>query len=168
MPPATKTEVRLTEEQRAALEQLVHTGTHSAHATRRARILLKADAAGPDAWPDERIAEALDINRMTVSRVRARFHAEGLDATLHKKKAADRQYRKLAGDQEARLIALACSKPPEGQARWTMRLLADKLVELEVVAAIDPATVWRTLKKTTSSRGSSSSGSSRPRRTRRS
>ena len=168
MTPANKTEVRLTEEQRVALDKVVHTGTHSAHATRRARILLKADAAGPDAWPDERIADALDINRMTVSRVRAQFNAEGLDATLHIKKATGRQYRKLDGVQEARLIALACSEPPEGQARWTMKLLADKLVELEVVASIDPATVWRTLKKTSSSRGSSSSGSSQPRRTRRS
>ena len=153
MTPASKVEVRLTKDQRAALEQLVHTGTHSAHATRRARILLKADAAGPDAWPDERIAQALDINRMTVARVRARFTAEGLDATLHKKKAKGRQYRKLDGEQEARLIALACSQPPEGQARWTMKLLADKLVELEVVESIDPSTVWRALQKTTSSRG---------------
>jgi len=168
MIPASKVEVRLTEEQRVALEQLVHTGTHPAHTTRRARILLKADANGPDRWPDERIADALDINRMTVSRVRTQFAAEGLDGTLHKKKAQGRQYRKLDGFQEAQLIALACSQPPEGQARWTMKLLADKLVELEVVPAIDPATVWRTLKKTTSSRGSSSSGSSRPRPTQRS
>jgi transposase len=148
MTPASKVEVRLTEDQRAALERLVHTGTHPAHATRRARILLKADAGGPDAWPDERIARALDINRMTVARVRAQFAAEGLDATLHKKKAASRQYRMLDGKQEARLIALACSEPPEGQARWTMKLLADKLVELEVVESIDPSTVWRALKKT--------------------
>jgi transposase len=166
--PASKVEVRLSAEERAALERLVHTGTHPAHATRRARILLKADAAGPDAWSDERIAQALDINRMTASRVRAQFAAEGLDATLHKKEAKDRQYRKLDGAQEARLIALACSEPPEGQARWTMRLLADRLVELEVVPSIDPSTVWRTLQKTNSSRGSSSSGSSRPGPTRRS
>jgi hypothetical protein len=151
--PASKVEVRLSADERAALERLVHTGSHPAHATRRARILLKADASGPDGWPDERIAEALDINRMTVSRVRARFAAEGLDATLHKKKAKDRQYRKLDGAQEARLVALACSQPPEGQARWAMKLLADKLVELAVVEGIDPSTVWRTLQKTTSSRG---------------
>jgi transposase len=168
MTPASKVEVRLTQEQRAALERLVRTGTHPAHAARRARILLQADADGPDAWPDERIAQALGINRMTVARVRAQFAAAGLDATLHKKRAAGRQYRKLDGAQEARLIALTCSPPPEGQARWTMKLLADKLVELEVVESIDPATVWRALKKTTSSRGSNSSGSSRPRRARRS
>jgi transposase len=151
--PASKIEVQLSADQRAALERLVRTGTHSAHARRRASILLRADADGPDGWTDERIAEALGINRNTVWRVRAQFAAEGLDATLHKKKAKDRQYRKLDGAQEARLVALACSDPPEGQARWTMRLLADKLVELEVVESIDPSTVWRTLQKTTSSRG---------------
>jgi transposase len=160
--------IRLTDEQRQTLQALVRTGTHKAHARTRAQILLKADADGPDAWPDERVAEALGVCRMTVSRVRQQFAAEGLDATLHKKRAAGRQYRKLDGAQEAQLIAVACSQPPEGQARWTMKLLADKLVELEVVESIDPATVWRTLKKTTSSRGSSSNGSSRPRPTRRS
>jgi transposase len=157
--------VRLTADQRQTLEKLVHTGEHPAHATRRARILLKADAAGPDAWPDERIAEALDINRMTVSRVRTQFAAEGLDATLSKRRANGRQYRKLDGAQEAHLIALACSQPPEGEARWTMKLLSERLVELEVVEAIDPSTVWRTLQKTNSSRGCGSSGSSRPRPT---
>ena len=168
MTPAHKVVIRLTDEQRQALQALVRTGTHKAHSRTRAQILLRADADGPDAWPDERIADALGVCRMTVSRVRQRFAAEGLDATLHKRRAANRQYRKLDGKQEARLVALTCSSPPEGQARWTMKLLADQLVELEVVEAIDPATVWRTLKKTTSSRGSSSSGSSRPRPTRRS
>jgi transposase len=151
--PANKIEIRLSADQRATLQQLVRTGTHPAHARRRASILLRADADGPDRWPDDCIAEALGINRNTVWRVRVQFAAEGLDATLHKKKATGRQYRKLDGAQEARLIALACSAPPEGQARWTMTLLAEKLVELEVVASIDPSTVWRTLKKTTSSRG---------------
>jgi transposase len=151
--PARKIEVRLSADQRAALERLVRTGTHSAHARRRASILLRADADGPDGWTDERIAEALGINRNTVWRARAQFAAEGLDATLHKKQAKDRQYRKLDGAQEARLVALTCSDPPAGQARWTMQLLADKLVELAVVESVDPSTVWRTLKKTTSSRG---------------
>src|SRR5262249_26815808 len=149
-PPPTKIEVRLSAQQRATLTRLVRTGTHPAHARRRAAILLHADSDGPDAWTDERIAAALGLNRMTVSRVRTQFAAEGLDATLHKKKAAGRQYRKLDGAAEAHLVALACSQPPLGHARWTMKLLADKLVELQVVAAIDPATVWRTLKKMTS------------------
>ena len=164
MPPATKIAIRLSADDRAALERLTRTGEYPAAALTRARILLKADAAGPDAWPDERIADALDVSRMTVQRVRQQFAAEGLDATLHRKKPTGRQYRKLDGAQEAKLVAIACSEPPAGRVRWTMRLLADRLVELEVVASIDPATVCRTLQKTRSSRGSSGSGSSRRRR----
>jgi transposase len=163
MPPASKVVVRLTDDQRDALGRLLRTGSHSAAMRRRAGILLLADADGPEGWTDEEIADHLDTSRMTVQRVRQQFAAEGLDATLHRKKPTGRQYRKLDGQQEARLVAIACSAPPAGRDRWTMTLLADKLVELEVVESIDPATVWRTLQKTTSSRGSSSSGSS-PRR----
>lgn len=148
MAPSHKVVVRLTASQREALQQLIHSGSHPTASLTRARILLKADHDGPDAWPDERIAEALDTCRMTVSRVRQQFVAEGLDATLHRKKPQGRQYRKLTGAQEAQLIALACSQPPEGQAHWTMKLLSARLVELEVVESIDPATVWRTLQKT--------------------
>ena len=122
------------------------------------------DADGPDGWADEDIADHLGTSRVTVTRVRQQFAAEGLDAALHPKKPTGRQYRKLDGAQEAKLVAVACSKAPDGHARWTMKLLADRLVELEVVESIDPATVWRTLQNTTSSRGSSSSGSSRRRR----
>ena len=165
---ASKVEVRLTAEQRRTLERLLRTGSHPAAMRRRAGILLKADADGPDGWTDEEIAEDLETSRMTVQRVRQQFTAEGLDATLHRKKPTGRQYRKLDGAQEAKLVALACSEPPTGHARWTMALLADKLVELNVVAAIDPSTVCRTLQKTTSSRGSSSSGSSPRRAARRS
>ena len=164
MPPPTKIAVTLTAADRDALERFARTGERPAAMATRARILLKADAAGPDPWPDGRIAEALDVSRMTVQRVRQQFAAEGLDATLHRKRPTGRQYRKLDGAQEARLVAIACSEPPAGRARWTMRLLADRLVELEVVASIDPATVCRTLQKTTSSRGSRCSGSSRRRR----
>src|SRR5688572_26937180 len=138
--PANKIEIRLSAGQRATLSRLVRTGTHPAHARRRAAILLHADADGPDRWTDDPIDYALSINRNTVWRVRAQFATEGLDATLHKKKAAGRQYRKLNGHQEAQLIALACSQAPEGHARWTMKLLADKLVEVAVVESIDPAT----------------------------
>jgi transposase len=157
---AKKVVVRLTADQRRTLERVVSTGEHPALTTRRARILLKADANGPEAWTDERVAEALDTTRMTVMRVRQQFATEGLDATLHRKKPTGRQYRKLDGKQEAQLVALACSKAPEGQARWTMELLAERLVELKVVESISPSTVCRTLQKTNSSRGSSSSGSS--------
>ena len=164
MAPASKVVVRLTTDQRHALDRLIRTGPHPAAMRRRAAILLMADADGPDGCTDEEIAEDLGTSRMTVQRVRQQFAAEGLDATLYRKKPTGRQYRKLDGEQEARLIALACSEPPAGQARWTMVLLADRLVELAVVESIDPSTVCRTLQKTTSSRGSSSNGSSRRRR----
>src|SRR3954468_4271726 len=100
-----KVVIRLSDEQRQTLNALVRTGTHKAHSRTRAQILLRADTDGPDAWPDERIADALDVCRMTISRVRQQFAAEGLDATLHKNRVAHRQYRKLDGKQEARLVA---------------------------------------------------------------
>ena len=168
MPPPTKTSVRLTDDQREALTRYTRTGTPSPRSVVRAKILLLADADGPDAWPDEDIADHLDTSRMTVMRARQQFAADGLEATVHRKKPTGRQYRKLDGEQEAKLVALACSEAPDGRAKWTMKLLADRLVELDVVESIDPATVWRTLQKTTSSRGSGSSGSSRRRRVRRS
>lgn len=143
--------VRLTLEQRQELEGLATTGKRAAATITRARILLRADA-NAEGWTDERIAEALDTSPATVARLRKRFTAQGL-AAVQRKRPTGRQYRKLDGAQEAQLAAVACSPPPEGQARWTMKLLADRLVELEVVEAIDPATVWRTLKKTRSSRG---------------
>src|SRR4051794_22692638 len=143
--------VRLTLEQRQELEGLAATGKRSAATITRARILLKADADA-DGWTDERIAEALGTSPATVARLRKKFAAQGL-AAVQRKRPTGRQYRKLDGAQEAQLAAVACGAPPEGQARWTMKLLADRLVGLEVVEAIDPATVWRTLKKTRSSRG---------------
>ena len=153
MVPKTKIEVRLTDDRRETLERLVRTGSHPAAMRRRAGILLLSDADGPDAWSDDDIAEHLETSRTTVQRVRRQFAAEGFDATLHRRKPTGRQYRKLDGKQEAQLVVLACSQAPEGHARWTMVLLADRLVELNVVESIDPATVWRTLEKTGSSRG---------------
>lgn len=147
-----KYEVRLGSDQRHDLEQLARSGRHPARTLVRARVLLKADANGPD-WDDVRIAEALECSGGTVARVRKQFVQGGLDAALYRKKPTGRQYRKLDGAQEARLIALACSAPPQGKARWTLKLLADRLVELEVVDAISDETVRRTLKKTPSSRG---------------
>jgi len=161
MPPASKVVVRLTDEQRDALEGLLRTGSCPAAMRRRAEVLLLADAGGPDALPDEDVADRLGTSRMTVQRVRHQFAAEGLDATLHRKKPTGRQYRKLDGAQEAQLVAIACSKPPEGHTRWTMELLAGRLVELKVIDSIHPSTVCRALQKTNSSRGSNSSGSSR-------
>ncbi|CAN5339766.1 hypothetical protein BH09PLA1_BH09PLA1_00290 [soil metagenome] len=168
MASALKVSVRLDDHQRQSLSRLIRTGTHPAAQVRRAQILLKADADGPDAWSDDRIGKTLGCSFMTVRRVRQQFVVEGLDATLHRKRPTGRRYRKLDGKQEAQSIAVACSPAPAGRSRWTMTLLANRLVELKVIESIDPATVWRTLKKTRSNPGSSSSGSSRPRRVRRS
>jgi transposase len=164
MASASKVLVQLDGHQRQTLAKLIRTGTHPAAQVRRAQILLKADAHGPDAWSDRRIGKTLGCSFMTVRRVRQQFVAEGLDATLHRKRPTGRQYRKLDGKQEAQLVAIACSSAPQGRSRWTMTLLANRLVELKVVESIDPATVWRTLKKKRSNPGLNSSGSSRPRR----
>jgi len=146
--------VGLTPAQRRELERMARSGKRSARTLVRARILLKADAAdGGPAWDDASTAEALDCGARTVARVRKKFAQGGLDAALHQKKPTGRQYRKLDGAQEARLVALACSPPPDGRARWTLKLLADRLVELEVVASVSDETVRRTLKKTRSSPG---------------
>jgi transposase len=147
--------VTLTDEERQHLHGLLSAGRASALALARARVLLKADAAdGGPAWPDEKIAEAVEVGVATAGRVRQRFVEQGLEAALGRKKQ-DRpsRPRKLDGRAEARLIALACSAPPEGRTEWTMQLLADKLVELQVVDAVCDETVRRALKKTRSSRG---------------
>ena len=146
--------VFLTAEQRAELRGLVGSGIAPAPMLTRARILPKADhGEGGPGWSDAAIAGALDVDPSTVLRVRRRFVAEGLAATLARKRP-DRVYeRRLDGRQEAHLVALACSAPPEGHARWTLRLLAGELVRLEVVEAVSHETVRRTLKKTSSSRG---------------
>ena len=163
-----KVVVRLDRGQRLALDRIIRTGTHSSATLRRAQILLKTDADGPDAWDDLRISRTLNCSYMTVRRVRHQFVAEGLEATLHRSPPTGRQYRKLDGRQEAQLVAIACTAAPAGRACWTMTLLSQRLAEMKVVESIHPVTVWRTLKKTRSSRGLSSSGSFRPRRTRRS
>jgi transposase len=150
-----KYRVTLTAEEREALQALIAAGKAAAQKLTHARILLKADAApdGP-AWPDARIAEAVEVNVTTVERVRERFVEQGLDAALVRKpQARPSRERTLDGAAEARLIALACSDPPAGRARWTLRLLADRLVELEIVDTVSPETVRQVLKKTNSSRG---------------
>ena len=150
-----KYKVTLTAEERQDLHDLIAAGKAAAQKLAHARILLKADAAdGGPAWTDARIAEAVEVSAATVERVRQRFVEQGLEAALVRKKQ-DRpsRQRTLDGRAEARLIALACSAPPDGRAAWTMQLLADKLVELEVVDTISDETVRRALKKTSSSRG---------------
>jgi transposase len=150
-----KYKVTLTAEERKSLQALISAGKASALKLVRARILLKADAApGGPAWIDARIAEAIEVNVTTVERIRQRFVEQGLDAALSRK-PQDRpsRQRKIDGRAEARLIAMACSAPPPGRTAWTLRLLADKLVELEIVDTISDETVRQVLKKTNSSRG---------------
>ena len=146
--------VRLSAHERDQLESLIATGVAAARKLHHARVLLKADE-GPDgpAWPDQRIAEAVEVSQPTISRVRKQYVQEGLEAALDRRMPRRVYHRKLDGAQEARLVALACSTPPTGQARWSLRLLADRLVELEVVDDISYQTVRTTLKKTNSSRG---------------
>ncbi len=141
--------VFLDDQQRAELRTLVGSGVAPARMLARARVLLKADhGEGGPGWADAAIAGALDLHPSTVQRIRRRFVAEGLEATLARKRP-DREYRRrLDGRREAHLVALACGDPPEGQARWSLRLLADELVRLEVVEAVSHETVRRTLKKT--------------------
>jgi transposase len=157
--PLPKYIVRLTAEERTELEDLIRTGKRAASVLIHARILLKADVGeGGPGWDDERIAEAVECGASTGYRVRQALVEEGLPAALFRKKPTGRPYRKLDGAQEAHLIALACGAPPEGRAAWTLRLLADRLVELDVVDSISPECVRTTLKKTNSSRGCASSG----------
>jgi transposase len=139
--------VRLTEEERQSLQSLLSGKRVAADRALRARILLKADADG-DAWPDTEIAEALDIGLSTIHRLRQRLVEDGLEAALSRRPVSVRRAPKLDGVKEARLIAIACSPPPEGRARWTLKLLADRLVELEVVDSVAKETVRQTLKKT--------------------
>ena len=159
MPRKPKHVVRLTAEDRGRLARMVRSGESPARAVTHARVLLKADADGPG-WGDVAIAAALDCGVRTVARVRKAFAEGGLDAAVRRKRPTGRRYRKLDGEQEARLIALACSPAPDGRGRWTLKLLADRLVESEVVDAISDETVRRTLKKMPSSRGRRSSGAS--------
>ena len=142
--------VILTQTEREQLKDLIAAGTAPARKLTHARILLKVDQSpeGP-AWVDEEVADAVEVSQPTVSRVRKQYFEEGMEAALNRRPPNREYHRKLDGEQEARLLALACSEPPEGQARWSLRLLADKLVELEIVEEeISYQTVRRTLKKT--------------------
>ena len=146
--------VALSIAQRIELETLIRSGTCSAHTHTHARILLKADAGadGP-AWTDKMICLALDVGASTVARVRQTFVETGLSAALARQSPQRVYERALDGAAEAHLIALTCGAPPEGAGRWSLRLLADRMVELEYVEAVSHETVRRTLKKTNSNRG---------------
>jgi transposase len=142
--------VCLSKEERKSLKSLITSGKGPARIFTRARILLKADVGeeGPG-WPDEKIAEALDVTVQTIERVRKQLVEEGMEAILKRRKYIQKVSRKkLDGDAEAHLIALACSESPEGYSRWSLRLLADRMVELGYVESISHEAVRRVLKKT--------------------
>jgi hypothetical protein len=140
--------VTLGEEERALLEELVTKGTAAARKLTHARILLKADQGpGGPAWTDGAISGALDVSHATIERVRQRFVEAGLEAALARR-VRPRRPRKLFGEQEAHLIALACSAPPAGHERWSLRLLAGRMVELEYVEAVSHEAVRQILKRT--------------------
>lgn len=150
--------VSLSEEERQSLEQIVTTGKRAAYTINHARILLKADCAQPQgSWRDQDIKEALDISLRTIERVRQRFVEEGLEAALKCRPGGGRK-RKLDGEVEAHLIALRCGEVPEGRGRWTLRLLADQMVELGYVEQLSHESVRQVLKKTNYNPGDNSVG----------
>ncbi len=150
-----KYNVRLSKDERATIKKLMTSGRGPARMFTRARILLKADQSdeGPG-WSDERISEALEVTVQTIERVRKQLVEEGFDAVLSRREYKQKVSRKkIDGDMEARLIALSCSDPPEGRARWTLRLLAETVVELGYVENISHEAIRQTLKKTNLNRG---------------
>jgi len=152
--------VRLSSEERQQLETLIRKGRGSARQLLKARILLKADVsdAGPG-WSDSKIIAALDTNASMLYRVRKQLVEEGFEAVLSRKQRATPAVARIFdGEKEAKLIALACSKPPKGRARWTLRLLENKVVELGIVERASDSTIHRTLKKTVSNRIGGSAG----------
>lgn len=150
--------VHLSDQERKQIEKLVRSGRAHARKLLYGRILLKSDADGPDRWTDERIAEAFEVSTATVARQRKRFCDEGLEVALMTKKPGRPRRRVLDGRAESHLVALSCSDPPDGRERWSVRLLAEKMVEIGHVDTLSYEMVRRTLKKTNSSLISSSSG----------
>jgi transposase len=146
--------VKLSSEERARLQALIRSGSHPARKLMRARILLKADASeGGDGWSDSQIAAALDTGLATVARLRRQLVEEGVDGVLTPKRSPNSARKRIFdGASEAKLIALACSAPPEGFARWTLQLLEDRVVALNIVERASDNTIGRTLKKISSSR----------------
>jgi transposase len=140
--------VRLTAEECKELQNLVKKGRTQAYQIKHANVLLAVDADGPN-WPDHQAAKAYQCHQNTVVNVRQRFVEQGFEAALERKEQQSPSRKRIIdGDSEARLLSIACSKPPEGCAKWTMQMLADELVALKVVDSVSGQTVWRTLKKT--------------------
>ncbi len=152
--------VRLTSEERSRLEGMLKKGKHAAAVLTKVRILLKADADHAEGGcPDSAICDALSLQKNRAEVVRKLFVEEGLERVLtRKKREIPPTPPTFDGEKEARLIQLACSHPPEGRARWTLELLAEKVVELKIVEAVSDSTIYRTLKKTRSSRICGSNG----------
>ena len=147
--PKKKYIVTLTEEERNSLEQLVKKGKNPAYKVNHARILLLADDNfSGRGWKDEKISQALNISVSTIERIRQKLVESGIDSALNRKSPSVAKCRKLDGDSEAHLLAIACSQPPFGQGRWTLRMLANKMVEFNYVESISHETVRQTLKKT--------------------
>jgi putative transposase len=153
--PAKRYRVNLTKDEREHLLDIARRGKSSARKVKRSLILCKADGG----LSDQQIADALLVGPATVSRVRQRFTEGGLERALNDRPRPG-QRRKLDGKQEAHLVAVACSAAPQGRAHWTLRLLADKVVELELADSISPETVRQVLKKTNSNRGKRRNGAS--------
>jgi transposase len=141
--------VRLSEDERKQLNEMIRKGKSSAQRLMKARILLKADVSDAgEGWSDSRIIEALETSATTVYRTRQQLVEEGFEAVLSRKQRARPSVPRIFdGEKEARLIALACSKPPKGRARWTLRLLEHQVVELDIVDRASDSTIWRVLKK---------------------
>ena len=152
--------VLLSGEERERLEALLRKGKSPAQRLLKARILLKADVSeAGEGWSDSRIIKALETSASMIYRVRKQLVEEGFEAVLSRKRRATPPVPKIFdGEKEAKLIALACSKPPKGRVRWTLRLLENKVVELGIVDRASDSTIGRTLKKTRSSRIADSAG----------
>lgn len=139
--------VRLTDSERQSLQDLLVRKRVAVDKLLRARILLKADVDGP-AWSDPELADAFSVGLSTIHRLRQRLVEEGVESALARRPSSQQRVKKIDGAKEAHLIAVACGSPPEGRARWTLQLLADQLVELQLVDSISSETVRTTLKKT--------------------
>lgn len=157
--------VKLTKEEQQTLTSLVKTGKRAASKILHARLLLTVDegefADVRSIKTDKEIAHFFGINPSTFYRLRKRFVEEGLEAALLRKKHTRTRPRKMTGEQEAHLVSLCCSPPPEGRSRWTLKLLSNRLIQLEIIDTISPATVGRVLKKMNLNRGRSGNGASR-------
>lgn len=157
--PKKKYIVALEPEERQELERLTTKGKAAAYKINHARILLKADVNQAEGgWGDAAISQALDISVSTIERVRRRLVEQGLEAAVNRKPQEQRKAKRLDGEGEAQLIAIACSEAPEGRTHWSLRLLAERMVELQYVETVSHETVRQTLKKTNSSLGAMNRG----------